>query len=48
MQLKPSWIIYPCFESLAVVNNTNICDSNESYTDKYQDHVACSYSLCWW
>ena len=40
-QIKTPFVIYVNFESLSEANISKIRDSNESYNDKYQNHVAC-------
>ena len=40
-------MIYADFESILVAENNEEQNSNESYTNKYQKHVTCSYkSVC--
>ena len=42
-------MIYADFESILVPDNNGKQNSNESYTNKYQKHIACSYgykSVC--
>ena len=41
--LKKIIIIYRDSESILVPEDNRKQDSNESYTNKYQKHVACSY-----
>ena len=36
-------MIYAGFESILVPEDNGMQNPNESYTDKYQKHVACSY-----
>ena len=36
-------MIYADFESILVPENNGKQNPNESYTNKYQKHVACSY-----
>ena len=36
-------MIYPNFESILVPEDNRKQNPNESYTNKYQKHVACSY-----
>ena len=42
-KLKSSFIIYTDFESILVLEDNKKQTTNESYTNKYQEHVACSY-----
>ena len=42
--MKSSFIIYADFESILVPQNNGKQNPNESFTNKYQKHVACSYS----
>ena len=42
-------MIYADFESILVAENNEEQNSNESFTNKYQKHVTCSYgykSVC--
>ena len=36
-------MIYADFESILVPEDSKMKNSNESYTNKYQRHIACSY-----
>ena len=36
-------MIYAVFESILVLEDNRKQNPNESYTNKYQKHVACSY-----
>ena len=40
---KSPFMIYADFESIVVPEDNGKQNSNESYTNKYQKHVACSY-----
>ena len=40
---KKTFMIYADFESILVPEDNGKQNSNESYTNKYQKHVACSY-----
>lgn len=43
-QLKSPFVIYPEFEyNLKEAQKTNRNNPNESYSNKHQDHIACSY-----
>ena len=42
--MKSSFIIYADFASILVPQNNGKQNPNESFTNKYQKHVACSYS----
>ena len=42
-KLKPPLMIYADFESILVLEDSVKENPNESYTSKYQKHVACSY-----
>ena len=42
-KVKSPFIIYADFESILVPENNRKQNPNESYTDKYEKHVACSY-----
>ena len=44
-QIKPPFIIYTDFESTLVPENNGKLNPDESYTNKYQKHVACSYGF---
>ena len=37
-------MIFVDFESILVLKNNGKQNANKSYTNKYQKHVACSYS----
>ena len=39
-----SFTIYADFESMLAPENNGKQDPHESYTNTYQEHVACSYS----
>ena len=41
--MKSSFLIYADFESILVPQNNGKQNPNESFTNKYQKHVACSY-----
>ena len=43
-KIKSPFMIYPSFESILVLENNGKQNPNESYTKKYQKHVACSHS----
>ena len=36
-------MIYADFENILVPEDSKMKNSNESYTNKYQQHIACSY-----
>ena len=40
---KSPFIIYADFERILVPGNNGKKNPNESYTDKYQKHIACCY-----
>ena len=42
-KLKSSFMIYTDFEIILVPKNNKKQNPNESYTNKYQKHIACSY-----
>ena len=42
-KIKPLCIIYADFESILVPENNGKQNPKESYTDKYQKHITCSY-----
>ena len=42
-KIKSPFLIYADFESILVPQNNGKQNPNESYTNKYQKHVACSY-----
>ena len=42
-KVKSPFIIYADFESILVPENNRKQNPNESYTNKYEKHVACSY-----
>ena len=42
-QIKSPFIIYEDFESILVPENNGKKNPNETYTDKYEKHIACSY-----
>ena len=42
-KIKSPFTIYADSESILVIENSEKQNSNESYTNKYQKHVACSY-----
>ena len=42
-ETKSPFIIYVDFESILVPEDNGKQNSNESYTNKYQKHVACSH-----
>ena len=42
-KLKSLFIIYTDFESILVLEDNKKQTKNESHTNKYQEHVACSY-----
>ena len=41
-KIKLLFIIYAAFESILVPNNNGKQNPEESYTNKYQKHIACS------
>ena len=41
--IKLSFMIYVDFESILIPENSEKQNPNESYTNKYQNHVDCSY-----
>ena len=43
-KIKSSFMIYSDFESILVPEDSKMKNPNESYTNKYQQHVACSCS----
>ena len=42
-KIKSLFMIYVDFESILVHEDNGKQNPNESYTNKYQKHVACSY-----
>ena len=42
-KIKSSFMIYADFESILVPDDNGKQNPNESYTNKYQKHVACRY-----
>ena len=42
-QIKSDFIIYADFESILLPENNGKQNRNESYTNKYQKHITCSY-----
>ena len=42
-KIKSPFMIYPNFESILVSEDNEKQNPDESYTNKYQKHVACSY-----
>ena len=42
-KIKSPFMIYADFESVLVPEDNGKQNPNESYTNKYQNHVACSY-----
>ena len=42
-KIKSSFLIYADFEGILVPEYNGRQNANESYTNKYQKHVACSY-----
>ena len=42
-KIKSQFMIYADFESIFVPENNGKQNPNESYTNKYQKHVACNY-----
>ena len=42
-KIKSPFLIYVDFESILVPEDKEKQNSNESYTNKYQKHVACSH-----
>ena len=42
-KIKSLFIIYADFESILVTENNEKQNPKESYTNKYQKHIACSY-----
>ena len=42
-KIKSSFMIYTDFESIPVPENNGKQSPDESYTNKHQKHVACSY-----
>ena len=42
-KIKSTFMIYADFESIPVPEDNGRQSPNESYTNKYQKHVACSY-----
>ena len=42
-KIKSTFMIYAYFESIPVPEDNGRQSPNESYTNKYQKHVACSY-----
>ena len=43
-RIKSLFIIYEDFESILVLEDNGKKNPKESYTDKYQKHIACSNS----
>ena len=43
-KIKSTFIIYADFESILVPQDNGMQNPEESYTSKYQKHIACSYS----
>ena len=43
-KIKSTFIIYADFESILVLQDNGMQNPEESYTSKYQKHIACSYS----
>ena len=44
-KIKSLFMIYADFESILVPEDNEKQNPNESYTKKYQKHVACTYML---
>ena len=45
-QLKAPFVIFAgCESNLKELQRYNVNNTSESYTDKYQDHIACSYGF---
>lgn len=45
-QLKAPFVIFAgCESNLKELQRYNGNNTSESYTDKYQDHIACSYGF---
>ena len=42
-KIKSPFMIYADFESILVLEDYGRQNPSESYTNKYQKHVACSY-----
>ena len=42
-KIKPPFIIYANFETILVPEDNEKENLKESYTNKYQKHIACSY-----
>ena len=42
-KLKSSFMIYADFESILLPENNGKQNSKKSYTNKYQNHVGCSF-----
>ena len=42
-KIKSPFIVYEYFESILVSKYSRKLNPNESYTNKYQKHVPCSY-----
>ena len=42
-KIKSPFIIYADFESILVSEDNEKQNPNESYTNKYQEHISCSY-----
>ena len=42
-KIKSSFVIYADFESILVPKDNGNLSQEESYTNKYQKHIACSY-----
>ena len=42
-KIKSPFIIYADFESILVLENNGKQNPEESYTNKYQKHISCSY-----
>ena len=45
-KIKSPFIIYADFESILVPEDNGNQNPNESYTNKYQKHIASSYNMC--
>ena len=44
-KIKSLFIIYPDFETIVMPGNNGKKNPEESYTSKYQKHIACSYGF---
>ena len=43
IKIKSLFIIYAVFQSVLVLEDNGKQNSEESYMNKYQKHIACSY-----